>query len=144
MVAALWFIAVFTVCAGITALLVNWVHKESHQQRIKSTSSLLNWPATTTRSRMTTDDAPSDADAASTTEAPADGSRLLGHALAWREAMEIANAYRSRLHDAVLEDVKAGLSVTGAGPITGLSRMTLHKWMATGPVRPRDEGRTSL
>lgn len=72
---------------------------------------------------MTTDDA----DPA--TETPAVGSRLLGYALAWREAMKIADAPRTHLRTAVLEDIAAGLSVTEASRLTGLSRVTLHEWM---------------
>ena len=85
---------------------------------------------------MTTD-AP-DADAMSTTEAPATRARLLVYALAWREAVEIADASRGRLYEAVLQEIKAGLSVTEASQLTSLSRMVLHKWLCDGQAaRPR-------
>lgn len=76
-----------------------------------------------------------DTPAASTTEPPSLGDRLLGLALAWREAIEIADAHRTRLRSAVLADIAAGLSVTEASRLTGLSRVTLHEWMreANGP-----------
>jgi len=34
-VLAVWVIVVFMVCAGITALLANWVHGQTHLRRIE-------------------------------------------------------------------------------------------------------------
>ncbi|MBA2478516.1 MAG: hypothetical protein H0V38_07895 [Sporichthyaceae bacterium] len=50
-------------------------------------------------------------------------------ALAWREAAEIAEAYRVRLRTAVLEEIDAGLPITDAAELTGLSRVTMHHWL---------------
>ncbi len=59
----------------------------------------------------------------------AGANRLPGYALAWREAVEIAEAYRVRLRTAVLEEIDAGLSITDAAELTGLSRVTMHHWL---------------
>jgi len=59
----------------------------------------------------------------------AGASRLPGYALAWREAVEIAEAQRVRLRAAVLEEIDAGLAITEAAQLTGLSRVTMHHWL---------------
>jgi len=60
---------------------------------------------------------------------PAGAARLPCYALAWREAVEIAEAYRVRLRAAVLEEIDAGLAITEAAQLTGLSRVTMHHWL---------------
>jgi len=72
-------------------------------------------------------DEPSEAE-----ETPGSGAgknRLPGYALAWREAVEIADAYRVRLRAAVLDEIDAGVTVTEVADLTGLSRVTLHHWL---------------
>jgi hypothetical protein len=55
--------------------------------------------------------------------------------LEWREAVEIAEAYRVRLRTAVLEEIDAGLPITEAARLTGLSRVTMHTLAAHTPPR---------
>lgn len=55
--------------------------------------------------------------------------RLPGYAQSWREAIEIAEAYRMRLRTAVLEEIDAGLSITAAARLAGVSRVTVHDWL---------------
>jgi len=64
-----------------------------------------------------------------TADGPVGPSRLPGYALAWREALEIADAYRVRLRTAVLEEVDAGLHITEAARLAGVSRVTVHDWL---------------
>ena len=59
----------------------------------------------------------------------AGSARLPGYALEWREAVEIAEAYRVRLRTAVLEEIDAGLPISEAAQLTGLSRVTMHHWL---------------
>ena len=42
------------------------------------------------------------------------------------------------LRNAVLEDIAAGLSVTEASRLTGLSRVTLHEWLRDENGPPSD------
>jgi len=48
---------------------------------------------------------------------------------AWREAVEIADAYRVRLRTAALKEIDGGLSITEAARLAGVSRVTVHDWV---------------
>jgi hypothetical protein len=63
--------------------------------------------------------------------------KLLEYGAAWREAAEIAEAYRVRLQRAVLAEIDAGMSAPEAARLTGVSRVTVNSWrrakLLTGP-----------
>lgn len=55
--------------------------------------------------------------------------RLSGYAQAYREAVDITNAYRARLKTAVLDEIDAGLSITEAAQLIRMSASTVHEWI---------------
>lgn len=54
--------------------------------------------------------------------------RLFEFGASWREAAEVAEAYRIRVLRAVVEEVDAGMSAPEAARLTGISRVTVNSW----------------
>ena len=55
--------------------------------------------------------------------------KLFEYGTAWREAAELAEAYRIRAQRAVLEAIDAGMPAPEAALLTGVSRTTVNSWL---------------
>jgi hypothetical protein len=75
---------------------------------------------------------------------PTPASRLIEYGVSWREAKEIAEAYRVRVQRAVLQEIGAGMSAPEAARLTGVSRVTVNTWLrARRGVLPGNRGAAS-